>query len=300
MVSDTVKLGALVAAITLALVAESDAQGKPRMRSHTATEAQDVRLVTVNRSVKGGEVTVKVSAGAVKIRANGIPTHAVGQFPNRGNPHAISAQRYNFAADKGQVADMARIFGLSGLFGVGLNGVPFDPGAAEFWKGNPNSGWQYEALGGAVRLGLDENHAHVQPSGAYHYHGLPWGLMEQLGWSAQQESPLIGYAADGFPIYALNATVNGKVVEMRSSYRLKPGSRPGGSQPSGVYDGAFVQDYMYLAGSGSLDECNGAEVVTAGYPKGTYAYFLTEEFPVIPRCLKGDADRSFAKRRRRG
>lgn len=298
MVSDTVKLGALACAITLALVAQSDAQGKPRMRNHTATEAKDVPLVKANRSVKGGEVTVKESRSEVRIRANGIPTHAVGQFPNRGNPHKITAQRYSFEAEKAQAADMARAFGLSGLFGVGLNGVPFDPGAAEFWKGNPNSGWQYEALGGAVKLGLDENHAHVQPSGAYHYHGLPWGLMKQLGWSKQKESPLIGYAADGFPVYALNATVDGKVAEMTSSYRLKPGQRPGGSQPSGDHDGAFVQDYVYVHGSGSLDECNGAEVVTADYPQGTYAYFLTGDFPVIPRCLKGEADRSFAKRQR--
>lgn len=300
MVSDTVKLGALAGAITLAMVAQSDAQGKPRFRNHTATKAQEVRLVAANRTVSGSEVTVKDSAGAVTIRANGIPTHAVGQFPNRGNPHKITAQRYNFEAEKTQAADLGRAFGLAGLFGVGLNGVPFDPGAAEFWKGNPNSGWQYEALGGAVRLGLDENHAHVQPSGAYHYHGLPWGLMKQLGWSAKSESPLIGYAADGFPIYALNATVNGKVVEMTSSYQLKQGRRPGGTQPSGKYDGAFVQDYQFAAGSGSLDECNGAKVVTEDYPQGTYAYFLTEDFPVIPRCLKGGADRSFMKRRRRG
>lgn len=299
MKSDTIKLLALVASISLALVAQGDAQERRQMRAHTATEAKELRLVPANRSVKGGEVAVSDSGDAVKIRANGIPTHAVGQFPNRGNPHKISAQRYRFEADQDQVADMARAFGLAGLFGVGLNGVPFDPGAAEFWKGDRSSGWQYEALGGAVRLGLDQNHAHVQPSGAYHYHGLPWGLMRQLGWSSKAESPLIGYAADGFPIYALTATSHGKVVEMTSSYKLKSGNRPGGSQPSGRYDGAFVQDYRYVAGSGSLDECNGAKVVTTDYPQGTYAYFLTEAFPVIPRCLKGEADRSFAKRRRR-
>ncbi len=299
MKSDTIKLLALVASISLALVAQGDAQERRQMRAHTATEAKELRLVPANRSVKGGEVAVSDSGDAVKIRANGIPTHAVGQFPNRGNPHKISAQRYRFEADQDQVADMARALGLAGLFGVGLNGVPFDPGAAEFWKGDRSSGWQYEALGGAVRLGLDQNHAHVQPSGAYHYHGLPWGLMQQLCWSSKAESPLIGYAADGFPVYALTANLGGKVVEMTSSYKLKSGNRPGGSQPSGRHDGAFVQDYRYVAGSGSLDECNGAKVVTTDYPQGTYAYFLTEEFPVIPRCLKGEADRSFAKRRRR-
>lgn len=40
-------------------------------------------------------------------------------------------------------------------------------------------------------------------------------------------------------------------------------------------------------GAGTLDECNGAFVKTADYPQGTYAYFLTDSFPVIPRCQKG-------------
>ncbi|WP_412555740.1 YHYH protein [Shimia sp. MIT1388] len=184
------------------------------------------------------------------------------------------------------------------IFGVGVNGVPFDPGAAEFWRGNPRSGWQYEALGGAVPLGLDANYAHVQPTGAYHYHGLPVGLMQRLGWSRQAESPLIGYAADGFPIYAITATVNGRVTQMTSSYRLKLGNRTGNG-PTGRHDGTFVQDYRYVAGAGTLDECNGAFVKTADHPQGTYAYFLTDSFPVIPRCHKGTPDPNFQKRRPR-
>lgn len=144
----------------------------------------------------------------------------------------------------------------------------------------------------AVWLGLDTDHAHVQPNGSYHYHGRPWGLMAQLGWSAGRASLLVGYAADGFPIYALTGPQG---QEMQSSWRLKSGNRPNG--PRGAHDGAFVQDYEYVAGAGDLDACNGARVVTADYPQGTYAYFLTRDFPVVPRCLRGRADRSFAKRR---
>ena len=59
------------------------------------------------------------------------------------------------------------------LFGVRLNGVPFAPVAAEFWQRNPRSSWQYEAMSGEVNLGLNESHADVQPSRAYHYHGIP-------------------------------------------------------------------------------------------------------------------------------
>ena len=67
--------------------------------------------------------------------------------------------------------------------------------------GNPRSGWQYEALGAAVPLGLDTNFAHVQPDGNYHYHGLPTGLMRSMGHRTGQHSPLIGWAADGFPVH---------------------------------------------------------------------------------------------------
>ena len=111
---------------------------------------------------------------------------------------------------------------------------------------------------------------------------------------------MIGYAADGFPIYAITAEQNGQVVKMTSSFRLKAGNRPGGNEPSGRHDGAFVQDWQYAKGAGTLDECNGAMVKNNDYPQGTYAYFLTENFPVIPRCLKGAADASFRNGPQRG
>lgn len=293
------KTGVLTVAIVAGIAIQSGAQERRPMRQHSATEAKELTLVPATRTVKGARVKIKERDETVVIRSNGLPTHAVGQFPNSGNPHRINAQKYRFEAEADQMPSVARALGLAGLFGVAVNGVPFDPGAAEFWRGNPASGWQYEALGGAVRLGLDQNFAHVQPSGAYHYHGLPTGLMQQLGWSRSSPSPLIGYAADGHPIYAITANINGAVVEMTSSWRLKPGNRPGGRQPAGRHDGAFVEDYTYVAGSGTLDECNGATVVTEDYPDGTYAYFLTDSFPVVPRCLKGESNASFAKRRGR-
>lgn len=293
-----IRIIALVAALGLGFVVSADAQGRPNMRQHTATEAKPLQLVSATQTVTSNRVSLSTSGGTRTIRANGVPDHSVGRFPNRGNPHRIKAQNYSFKISMTPQVGKARALQRGALFGVALNGVPFDPGAAEFWQGNPRSGWQYEALGGAVRLGLDENYGHVQPSGAYHYHGLPVGLMQDLGWSSQSESPLIGYAADGFPIYAITVEEGGTVQKMQSSYRLKSGNRPGGSGPSGDYDGTFVQDYAFVDGAGDLDACNGAYVTTQDYPDGTYAYFLTESYPVIPRCLVGQADSSFNKRRR--
>lgn len=178
-------------------------------------------------------------------------------------------------------------------FGLSLSGIVFDPLAAEFWHGDPRSGWSYNALSGAVSLGLDTNFGHVQPNGKYHYHGVPTGLVDLLGWSPDRHSPLIGFAADGFPIYAKTGMVGGNVTTMTSSYRLKSGRRPGGAEPNGTYDGTFNEVYEYVAGLGNLDACNGANTVSAEYPSGTYAYFLTDEYPVIPRCFSGTPDRSF-------
>lgn len=268
------------------------AQGAPRMRRHTATQSKALSLQSASRTVSGGQVQITTRGSKRIITANGIPTHAVASFPNAGNPNRISAQNYRFEMPLSPRKGAARATDRA-LVGVGVNGVPFDPGAAEFWQGERSSGWQYEALGGAVTLGLDANYGHVQPTGAYHYHGLPVGLMQQLGWSKSTESPLIGWAADGFPIYAMTAVVGGRVTQMTSSYRVKSGNRPGGNGPGGAYDGTFVQDYVYVAGAGNLDECNGAFVKTADYPDGTYAYFLTSAFPVIPRMLRGSIDASF-------
>ncbi|WP_166416219.1 YHYH protein [Cochlodiniinecator piscidefendens] len=286
----------LAVLIAIGFVAESTAQGRPKMREHTTTAAQELMLNAAQYTMSNAQVSIEQSGTTRRLSGNGLPTHAVGAFPNAGNPHEIQMQDVNLQMPVDPETRRMDDLGLGDLFGVAVNGVVFDPGAAEFWQGNPNLGWQYEALGGAVTLGLDTNYAHVQPDGTYHYHGLPVGLMQELGWSATEQSPLIGWAADGFPIYALTAEVDGAVVMMESAYQLRSGDRPGGQAPTGAYDGAFVQDYLYVAGSGTLDECNGAVVRTADYPDGTYAYFLTVDYPIIPRCLMGNVDPSFIKR----
>lgn len=230
------------------------------------------------------------------IVSDGLPDHDTGTFPNRGNPNRISAQSYRFRVPLHPDISrrMTRLTNRT-LFGVARNGIPFDPGTAEFYQNEPASGWNYEALSGRIDLGLDVQNAHVQPDGSYHYHGLPAAL---LTFAADGHSHLVGYAADGFPIFALRgyrdaADPAAGVIELRSGYRLKQGDRPSG--PRGSYDGTFVQDYEYVPGAGELDECNGRLGMVPGYSEETYHYFLTRDFPFIPRCLKGAPDPSFVK-----
>lgn len=289
---------AAVAVLAASLAGAAIAQGR-MMRFHSETQSGTLNVVPATTPAGRNKVRITQTGTSRKITANGLPDHLVGRFPNSGNPNSIRPQRVSLsmpAAPRKSAHTTPLRFGW--VFGVSVNGVVFDPLAAEFWQGDPRSGWSYDALGGAVPLGLDANHAHVQPSGSYHYHGIPTKLLASVGWRSDAHSPLVGYAADGFPIYALTGRFDGKVTPATSSWRLKSGTRPGGRAPDGRYDGAFNEDYTYVAGSGTLDACNGAWTVSAEYPQGTYAYFLTESYPVIPRCFAGQPDPSFRMNRR--
>ncbi len=146
-------------------------------------------------------VEIRVQADYRLILSNGIPNHATGRFPNRNNPNPIAEMSHIFRLPLRPVlGDRPTPTGFA-WFGVALNGVPFEPGTQEFWKEDRDSGWNYEAIGGQSDLGIDLSLAHVQPNGAYHYHGSPRGLLPLLG-EAEGKMLLIGWAADGFPVYA--------------------------------------------------------------------------------------------------
>lgn len=247
----------------------------------------------------GNQVSITTDATYRYVASNGIADHATGTFPNANNPNAISAQNYHFRMLLAPTANAAATyFGTAPAgthkFGVAVNGVPFDPFTAEWYNRNSASGWHIEAMG-TVNLGLDSNNAHVQPNGAYHYHGLPMGMLTDL--SADRHSKLVGWAADGFPVYALYgytdpASSTSAIKKLKSGWRLKTGTRPSG--PGGTYDGTYVEDYEYAEGLGDLDEANGRFTVTPEFPSGTYAYFLTDTFPVIPHHFRANPDGTFA------
>ena len=236
------------------------------------------------------------------IESNGWPDHAPGAFPRRGNPNRATPQQYRFrvplnpvAAPNGGGSPPGRWF-----WGVALNGVPFEAGTAEAWNNDPRSGWRYEAATGFLDLGLDEHHAHVQPSGAYHYHAMPTGLLQRRGGDAGRMVQ-IAWAADGFPVYSDRAhrraeDAGSELAVMRSSYVLKKGARPASAEgPGGNYDGRFTEDFEYAPGSGDLDACNGRFGVTPEFPRGTYYYCITAAFPFVPRKWHGTPDQSFVK-----
>ena len=257
-------------------------------------------------------VSISQDESARRILSNAIPDHDIGSFPNSGNPNRLSEQNKSYsvtlmpkvASQITTLYDRAIDHGRPNyLFGVALNGVKFEPMANEYFYGanGSNYDWTVEALSKEVFLGDDCNNAHIQPNGEYHYHGSPIGLINNLvSEQSTQSMILVGWAADGFPIYYALGYVqandlNSPLRELKPSYKLREGQRPGDGKtaPNGEYSGLYVRDYVYVDNSGDLDQCNGRQGVTPEYPNGTYYYVLTNEFPFIGRCLVGEPSPDF-------
>jgi len=270
-----------------------------------------------------------VSSGNRTVTGSGIPNHDYGnQFqdfpPSDPNSDVeVTDQNYTFTftASPSLASETTSILNeMTGRpsieYGIAINAVPIDPAPAEpFIFENPNTGeynwdWVFEPNNNKIAVGLDCAVAHVQPDGAYHYHGdmAPLADIVSPGISCGvvPSSPAqIGWAADGFPIvYRYGPTADGSGIELlEPSYQLKSGSRPGDgvTEPDGTYDGQYTNDYEYVAELGDLDECNGIErsitLTTEAGQEETFSYFyvITEEFPIIGRCLSGTPDNDFFK-----
>jgi hypothetical protein len=233
----------------------------------------------------GTKTTVVIKDGMRLMTTNALPNHEVGTFPNPGNPNTISAQNRSYA-----FPIHPKLTGESRWArepGVALNGVKFEPETAERFVCETGEVYRVEAFQNVVDFGLDHNHAHVQPTGAYHYHGVPVELVKKL--DKGEDIIHVGFAKDGFPI------CYSKSGQFKPSYQLATKSRTGdacsynnpsqkmtkelqGTNP----DGTFVSDWDYVEGLGQLDECNGITI------NGQYTYFLTDTYPYMSRCLKGE------------
>ena len=98
---------------------------------------------------------------------------------------------------------------------------------------------------------------------------------------------LVGWASDGFPVYARYAYTNpndsnSAIEPLQPSFRLKnepDSNRPmvltklsgglGSTNPNTeIPMGAFTQDYEYVEGLGDLDQCNGRFESLLSFQKG--------------------------------
>lgn len=281
--------------------------------------ALDEEIYNDDESVKAYSTYQWTSEGGYRLlKGNGIPNHEVGTFPNPNNPNTIKAlevsKRFTLCPNLLYESGL-EVMGPALAIAYALNSVKFDPatagrcnddGVCSLAQGQGR--WNIEALGhDTFDFGDDMNHAHVQPTGEYHYHGVPELLIEFLG--DNQGMTHVGWASDGFPVYArygysTASNSTSPVKALKPSYRLK--SQPDANRPSTLTAliggpgqgtttpntpipmGAFTQDYEYIEGLGDLDQCNGRFGVTPEFPEGIYYYVVTDDFPFFTRCLKGE------------
>ncbi len=247
--------------------------------------------------------TWSCSNGERTLTANGIPDHPVGTFPNANNPNTITAQTISWYTTR-TPSENSTSSSVTPT-GYALNGVKFDPSTAGTCPSDATStsdctllgntgSWNIEALGQSTfDFGLDSNNAHVQPSGSYHYHGMPTGILNNNNVTSDNPKMLlVGFAQDGFPIYArygyTTATdASGALKVMTSSYQIKTTLDSGRPSASVIPAGTFTEDWEYVAGLGDLDECNGRFDVTPEFPDGIYHYYITDTYPFIQRCTFG-------------
>ncbi|MEM8590360.1 MAG: YHYH protein [Pseudomonadota bacterium] len=275
----------------------------PDCADHAFTYVSEVEDLQQIR-VYPGAVIVTSDANTCRILSNSIPNHSFGAGSARDFATPVAEIAADFTIPR-QPQAAARPSALShGRFdAVLLNGVVVHILAAGCYNpdgrrsdqyGNVMSGcrandpWLLDPMSPWVSFQEDDHHGHAQPDGRYHYHGNPMALFDDA--PGPDGSPVIGFAADGFPIFgSYFRDETGTVRKAISGYVLRDGERPDGyGDPGGTYNGMYRADYAFV-GTGDLDECNGMTV------NGVYGYYVTDTFPWILACLTGTPDSSFER-----
>ena len=289
----------------------------------------------------------------VYIRTTGLASHLMGPwylnaaktnlFPNYPSNRSIL-----YRIPRTPTIPINKIGTSLGTIGRYVNGVSMFDSRDAFSYSNsnstdsrPNNGitgdgiWNRDAYVNES-VTFDAGNAH-QAGPTYHYHANPPGLRHQLGDSVDHDfetntytenfnsyhSPILGWAADGLPIYGPYAysdanNPSSTVRRMVSGYQKRDGTngttnlaamgrttlpawaatfqnrnanlsanQQGPPVNNAYVLGRYIEDYDFL-NSGDLDQHNGRRCVTPEFPGGTYAYFITiaaDGTPVFPYAM---------------
>jgi hypothetical protein len=281
----------------------------------------------IQDAVEANVQTVQYSSSWVYVSTNGIPAYPTGPFLD-GNPSLATDQNAIFKIPLNPVQNTGTLTATSGGdIGVFINGTAlFDFRDGVGWNTNTSSlcgglpgmspcpggpaatqSWNRDAVP-AEKPGFDCSKGHPA-NGNYHHHQNPSAFNLDLNIisticdlyaadglyaiNTAEHSPLIGFAADGFPIYGAygyaNADGTGGIVRIKSGYQLRNiTTRTVWANGTDVADGPavsttyplgyFREDYEFVTHAGQedyLDEHNGRFCVTPEYPAGIYCYFAT-------------------------
>ena len=235
---------------------------------------QDSKVVISEIEVVPGSVSmesvfeVTETETTRRLKGNGIPNHPIGVFPI---PQTSSAYQYYAALPAEGYANAAEIPVEPYDLDVTL---PLSPEVSATPSCIPELMTGVALTGGAwhVEIAPDSKLNVYDPNAAlptdrcfghpyatqYHYHGYSWKCMDQG--KAGEQSPLLGYALDGFGIYG----------------------------PLGA-DGKPVTNAQ-------LDECHGmvSKVMFNGKMQNIYHYVLNNEYPYSVGCFRGKVQASMA------
>ena len=237
---------------------------------------------------------VEYSTDYVYVSTNSIPSYDIGPWPT--NPNDAKAQSFTFKFPRNPTYNNgAKIAVPLGHIGLWINGVSiYNADDGQTWE---NKGvWKRNAYlwEGAS---FDSCKGHADSNNEYHQH-ISSGCMYST--SPTSHSPLIGFAFDGFPIYgpygytdpndstsAIKKILPSYIIRIivnrntLSNGTILPIALRG--PPIANYSlSHFIEDYVYTAGAGDLDEYNGRYCKTPEYPTGTYAYFIATDNSLNP------------------
>jgi hypothetical protein len=269
------------------------------------------KINTTGKTVMDGSTPIIVDVESVfydssyiYVKTSGVPDY-YSFTNNNGNVNAASDLKAVFKITRTPQQNTGTPFSTlgGGQYGLYLDGtLLFNGEDARSYK---NANVWHQLAYYFEWQDMDNSWGHSTPTKQYHHHVLDLAMQDTT--KSMVHSPLIGYSFDGYPIYGpfghkdpLDA--NSKIVRMTASYQKRNitdrttlpdgtvlsssqyGPVLGGSYPLGCYR----EDYIYVKGSGMLDEHNGIFTKTPEYPNGTYAYFAILDStlrPVYPYIL---------------
>jgi hypothetical protein len=272
----------------------------------------------------------------IYVRSTGLAAYIMGPWQNGAFPNLPVNQKVLFRFPRTNGVPTTKTENGGGQIGIFVDGVEmYNSWDAYTWSTVSNTDaqnitgyWNRDAYinEGAT---FDSGYAHQQQSGVYHYHADPIALRYLLGDHVDfnsatktysedtnaptKHSPILGWAADGFPIYgpygySIATNTSSGIRRMISGYVLRNGqfgtdnlpvtgrktipqwavrlynvsSNQTGAPFTGIHtNGCYMEDNDYLGDHGyvqgkdfDLDEYNGRFCVTPDFPNGTYAYFV--------------------------
>ena len=326
----------LILTLTLGIASFSFAQTNPVITSWLQNTNNTVgsyyltgNPTPINTTINANVQLVQYSSSFVYVSATGVPAFVTGPFSTGPVSTALNNNYIIKLPLNPSVAVTNTLVG-NGAIAAFINGtVAYKAGDGGSYN-NLNQ-WHSNAVY-FENIGFDCAHGHPGPmTSDYHHHQNPSAFnIETVPSSsicniyladglyvpnAATHGPLIGFAADGYPIYGAYGytdplDITSPIKRITPSYQLRnitdrttlpDGTAavgptltqmvqimgPGQPQIQAIL-GAYLEDFEYVAGLGDLDENNGRFCKTPEYPNGIYCYFATidaDNKPVYPYLL---------------